>query len=55
MKLRVGRRVPVHLYEQLGSEPSDDDPPVGTALTAELAARIVQAVNGPAADGPDAA
>jgi hypothetical protein len=45
MRLRQGRRVPVHLYEQLGPEPADTDPPVGTALTAELAERIVAAVN----------
>lgn len=45
MKLRQGRRVPRHLYEQQGPEPADSDPPVGMVDTPELAATIVQAVN----------
>lgn len=45
-KLRVGRRVGVHLYLQQGPEPADTDPPIGTVFTPELAARIVEAVNG---------
>lgn len=36
---RVGRRVSIHLYDA-------DDKPVGTMLTAELAAEVVGAVNG---------
>lgn len=45
MKLRQGRRVGRHLYHQQGPEPADTDPPVGMVDTAELAARIVEAVN----------
>ena len=44
-RLRQGRRVGVHLYEQTGPEPADSDPPVGTVFTPELAATIVAAVN----------
>jgi hypothetical protein len=42
---RVGRKVPIHLYRQVGADPSDDDPPIGTMLTAEDAALAVRAVN----------
>lgn len=42
---RVGRHEPVHLYAQLGPEPSDSDPPLGTLFTAELAAEAVAARN----------
>ena len=43
--LRTGRKVGLHLYEQTGPNPADDDPPVGTVFTPELAATIVAAVN----------
>lgn len=45
-KLRQGRRVPRNLYIQEGPTPADTDPPVGMVDTAELAARIVETVNG---------
>lgn len=45
-KLRVGRRVPEHVYEQLGPEPSDEDKPLFTAPTAQLAYDIVESYNG---------
>ena len=44
-KLRTGRKVGVHLYEQTGPNPSDWDPPVGTVFTEELATEIVTALN----------
>ena len=44
-KLRQGRRVSRHLYEQQGPEPADTDPPIGMVDTPELAAKIVKAVN----------
>lgn len=44
-KLRTGRRVGVHLYEQTGEHPSNWDPPVGTVFTPELATEIVTAYN----------
>lgn len=54
LRLRVGRRVPIHLYQQTGPDPSDDDPPAGTMLTAELAAHAAAAVNGqPPPTGPE--
>ena len=43
LRLRVGRHWPMHLYRVL---PDGLEEPVGTALTAELAAQIVAAVNG---------
>jgi hypothetical protein len=42
---RQGRREGVHLYVQLGPEPSDDDLPIGTLFTEELAAEAVAAHN----------
>lgn len=42
---RTGRRVGCHLYAQAGPEPSDDDPPIGTLFTAELAAEACAAHN----------
>jgi hypothetical protein len=35
--LRQGRKVPQHLYAQLGDEPDDADPSIGWAKTAEHA------------------
>jgi hypothetical protein len=43
---RVGRKVGRTIYEQLGPEPSDDDELIGVMDTVELAAIVVQAVNG---------
>ena len=43
---RVGRKVPIHLYRQVGPDPSDGDEPVGTMLTPEWAAMAADAVNG---------
>lgn len=45
MRLRQGRRVPNHLYEQFGPEPTDDDPPVGFITDPALAAILVRAFN----------
>ena len=45
MSLRSGRKVPVHLYIQLGPEPDDADVPLVTMPTAELAGLVVNAVN----------
>lgn len=45
MTTRQGRKVPRMLYEQMGSEPADDDPIIGLVDTPELAALIVTAVN----------
>lgn len=42
---RVGRKVPIHLYRQVGPDPSDGDEPVGTMLTPEWAALAADAVN----------
>ena len=42
---RQGRRVGRHLYAQLGPEPSDDDPVIGTLDTAELARAACQGHN----------
>lgn len=42
---RTGRRVGRHLYAQAGPEPSDDDVPIGTLDTAELAAAACAAHN----------
>ena len=42
---RQGRHQGRHLYAQLGPEPSDDDPLVGTLDTAELAAEACEAHN----------
>lgn len=42
---RVGQHIPIHLYQQLGPEPSDDDPPIGTMLAPEHAAHAADAVN----------
>ena len=43
--LRGGRKVPQHLYLQLGDEPDDADPSIGRARTSEIAAMAVAAVN----------
>lgn len=45
---RTGRRVGRTIYEQRGPEPSDADPLIGVMDTPELAARVVEAVNGAA-------
>jgi hypothetical protein len=45
-RLRTGRKVGRTVYRQLGDEPSDADPLVGVMDTPELAARVVEAVNG---------
>lgn len=42
---RTGRRVGRHMYAQLGPEPSDSDPPIGTLDTAEIAAEACEAHN----------
>lgn len=42
---RIGRHVPIHLYAQLGPEPSNDDVPLGTMLTAEAAQEAVETHN----------
>jgi hypothetical protein len=42
---RWGRHEPVHLYAQLGAEPSDDDPVLGTLFTPELAEAACAAHN----------
>jgi hypothetical protein len=43
--LRQGRKVPQHVYLQLGDEPSDDDLPLFTVPSPELAAIVVKATN----------
>jgi hypothetical protein len=45
VKLRQGRKVGRTIYQQMGAEPSDDDPIVGLVDTPELAAIVVEAVN----------
>jgi hypothetical protein len=47
-RYRTGRRQPRTIYQQLGNEPSDTDPMVGSMDTAELAAFAVAAMNGAA-------
>jgi hypothetical protein len=42
---RTGRRKGRHLYAQLGSEPSDDDPELGMMDSPELAAEACEAHN----------
>lgn len=42
---RVGRHVPIHFYAQVGSEPSNEDFPLGTALNIEIAEELVSAHN----------
>jgi hypothetical protein len=42
---RTGRRVGHHIYAQAGPEPSDDDTPVVTVATPELAAALCEAHN----------
>lgn len=44
-KLRQGRRVPQHIYLQVGEFSADTDPPLFTVPSAELAEMIVAAVN----------
>lgn len=44
-KWRLGRRVPEHIYVQVGDKPSDDDVPIYTAHTREHAAQLVLAHN----------
>jgi hypothetical protein len=43
---RVGRREGRHMYALIGEEPSDDDPPIGTLDTREIAAEACRAHNG---------
>jgi hypothetical protein len=42
---RQGRHEPRHLYAQIGAEPSDDDPIVGTLDTPEAAEEACEAHN----------
>jgi hypothetical protein len=42
---RQGRHRGRHMYAQLGPEPHDDDPDVGTLETAELAAEACESHN----------
>ena len=42
---RVGRHVPRHIYVQLGAGPNDEDWPIGTMDTPELAAEACAAHN----------
>ncbi len=44
-KLRQGRRVPEHVYLQLGPVPADIDKPLFTVPNADLANIIVSATN----------
>lgn len=43
--LRLGRKVPQHVYLQLGPTPTDDDEPLFTAPSAAIASLIVIATN----------
>lgn len=45
MKLRQGRRVPQHIYLQVGDLSSDNDPPLFTVPSPALAEIIVAATN----------
>lgn len=45
MKLRQGRKVPQHIYLQIGEFSADNDPPLFTVPNAELAEMIVAGVN----------
>lgn len=45
MTWRTGRKNGRTIYEQHGTEPSDDDKPIGMMDTAALAAHVVEAVN----------
>lgn len=52
MRLRQGRKVPQHIYLQVGDKPSDSDRPLFTVPTVALADYIVTAVNGLAVMSP---
>lgn len=45
MRLRQGRRVPQHVYLQVGDDPSDIDPPLFTVPSPALAELIVESNN----------
>lgn len=45
MKLRQGRRVPQHVYLQIGDISADSDPPLFTVPSPEIAEIIVTATN----------
>lgn len=50
---RTGRKVGRTIYQQLGPEPSDDDPLIGVMDTPDLAALAVEAVNSRTGEGSD--
>lgn len=48
---RTGRKVGRTIYEQVGTDPSDDDRLIGIMDTPDLARRAVEAVNQTGSEG----